>query len=297
MGPLVGGCRMGRAIAILLMGWMAVVTAEAEPARHVVTVHTTDARGSTVAIRTIIEGAGPPIGMLPSSGRDGAEDFDVVAGQLASAGHTVLRPQPRGILGSTGPMEGVSLHRSGDDVAAVIQQLGGGRAVIVGHAFGHFVARMVATDHPALVRGVVLAAAAAAHYAPDIAATPYRAGNLALPDAEGLAALRLGFFAPGHDPAVWLHGWWPTAQTMEANSRERAGVQQAEWWAAGQAPLLELIPASDPFKPRDKWGELGTAYGARVTTVVIPDASHALFPEQHGKVADAILGWVATLPP
>lgn len=253
--------------------------------------------GGDVVIETFVEGAGPAVVMLPSSGRDGAEDFDVVAARIAAAGFKVLRPQPRGIMGSRGPMTGVSLHELAGDVVMVIDRLGDGRAVIVGHAFGHFVARMAAVDHPAAVRGVVLAAAAASIWAPDIAATPYKSGNLSLPDEERLAALRLGFFAPGHDPAPWLKGWWPAAQRMEADSREKAGVKQLDWWGAGTAPLLELIPANDPFKPRDKWDELVKTYGSRVETVVISDASHSLFSEQPAAVADAIIAWVRTLPP
>jgi pimeloyl-ACP methyl ester carboxylesterase len=194
-------------------------------------------------------------------------------------------------------MHGVSLHQLANDVALVIGKLGDGRAVIVGHAFGHFVARMAAVDHPAAVRGVVLAAAAASTWPPDIAATPIKAGDLSAPEADRLAALRLGFFAPGHDPRPWLHGWWPAAQEMETNSREKAGVKQSDWWSAGTAPLLELIPASDPFKPKAFWGELKESYGERVQTVIIPDASHALFPEQPQAVADAIIAWVKTLPP
>ena len=250
-----------------------------------------------LVIETYVQGSGPAIVMLPSTGRDGAEDFDDVAARLAAAGFTVLRPQPRGAEGSKGPMTGVSLHDLADDVVLVIDRLGAGRAVIVGHAFGHFVARMAAVDHPARVRGVVLAAAAASSWPPDIAATPGIAGDLARPDAERLAALRLGFFAPGHDPGPWLKGWWPDAQRVQVNSREKAGVKQSDWWSAGTAPLLELIPADDPFKPRDKWGELAQSYGDRVTTVIIPDASHALFPEQPAAVAAAIIGWLATLPP
>lgn len=271
---------------------LGAATLRAEPVRKSEMV-----TGNGVVIETFVEGAGPTIVMLPSSGRDGAEDFDDVAARLAAAGFKVLRPQPRGALGSKGPMEGTSLHQLADDVVMVIDRLGGGRAVIVGHAFGHFVARMAAVDHPAAVRGVVLAAAAASSWAPDIARTPYVSGNLALPDAERLAALRLGFFAPGHDPAAWLHGWHPATQAMQANSREKAGVKQSDWWSAGTAPLLELIPAADPFKPREKWGELRESYGVRVTAVVIPDASHALFPEQPAAVAEAIIGWVRSLPP
>jgi pimeloyl-ACP methyl ester carboxylesterase len=123
-------------------------------------------------IETITEGTGPALVMLPSLGRDGYEDFDTVAALLAAGGLTVLRPQPRGIGGSTGSMLGTSLHDMAADIAAVIRAEGAGRAVILGHAFGHFVARMTAVDHPELVRGVVLAAAAARQYAPEIAATP-----------------------------------------------------------------------------------------------------------------------------
>jgi len=281
---------------LTLAGLLAAVTLPAGAGRAEGR-HAEMVTGGDVVIETLVEGAGPAVVMLPSSGRDGAEDFDVVAARIAAAGFKVLRPQPRGIMGSRGPMTSVSLHELAGDVVMVIDRLGDGHAVIVGHAFGHFVARMAAVDHPAAVRGVVLAAAAASSWAPDIAATPYKSGDLSLPDEERLAALRLGFFAPGHDPAPWLKGWWPAAQRMEADSREKAGVKQSDWWGAGAAPLLELIPADDPFKPRDKWDELAKTYGSRVETVVIPDASHALFPEQPAAVADAVIAWVRTLPP
>jgi pimeloyl-ACP methyl ester carboxylesterase len=282
---------------LLISALLGAATVRAETSHPGPARHSEFVEQGGVRIETFVEGSGPTIVMLPSSGRDGAEDFDGVAATLAAAGFKVLRPQPRGMLGSTGPMEGVSLHKLADDVVMVIDRLGGGRAVIVGHAFGHFVARMAAVDHPKAVRGVVLAAAAASSWAPDIAATPYKSGDLTLPDEERLVALRLGFFAPGHDPRPWLKGWWPAAQKMEADSREKSGVKQSEWWSAGTAPLLELIPANDPFKPRDKWDELKQSYGARVTTVVIPDSSHALFPEQPQAVAEAVIAWVKTLPP
>ncbi len=263
----------------------------ADPTRRTIVVPAGEA-----AIETIVQGSGPVLVMLPSLGRDGFEDFDTVAALLAAGGLTVLRPQPRGIGASTGPMQGASLHHMAADIAAVIRAEGAGRAVILGHAFGHFVARMTAVDFPPLVRGVILAAAAAKHYAPDIAATPRRAGDLAAPEAGRLAALRLGFFAPGHDPTPWLHGWHPATQRMQIDCREKQGVAQSDWWHAGTAPMLELIPAADPFKPRDKWGELRVEFGDRVQSVVIDNASHALFPEQPQAVADAILRWVASLP-
>ena len=282
----------GRALALLFLTFVLSGPANAENTMQRLMVEAGEVR-----IETVVQGAGPAIVMLPSLGRDGFEDFDDVAQRLAAAGFLVLRPQPRGIGHSAGPMEGVSLHHLAGDVAAVIARLGNGRAVIIGHAFGHFVARMTAVDHPELVRGVVLAAAAAAQYAPEIAAAPRIIGDPSQPEAERLRNLKLAFFAPGHDPVHWLTGWYPATLRMQADSREKQGIQQSDWWSAGNAAMLELIPAEDPFKPREKWGELRGQFGARVSTAVIPDASHALFPEAPGAVAEAVIGWVRTLPP
>src|SRR5204863_365240 len=114
-------------------------------------------------IEVIAEGAGPLVVLLPSRGRE-SEDYDEVAAGIARAGFRVLRPQPRGTGASSGPMTGLTLHDFAGDVAAVIAHAGGGPAVVAGHAFGNWVARMTATDHPQLVRGVIILAAAAKTY-------------------------------------------------------------------------------------------------------------------------------------
>src|SRR5947209_5967223 len=69
-----------------------------------------------VQIDTIAEGRGPLIVLLPSRGRD-SEDYDAVAAGLAREGFRVLRPQPRGMLGSKGPLKDISLHDLARDVA------------------------------------------------------------------------------------------------------------------------------------------------------------------------------------
>ena len=63
--------------------------------------------------------------LLPSSSRD-SEDFDEIAEMFAAEGFRVLRPQPRGMCGSTGPMDGLTLHDYARDVAMVIERLAGG---------------------------------------------------------------------------------------------------------------------------------------------------------------------------
>ncbi|MFX7739792.1 alpha/beta fold hydrolase, partial [Acinetobacter baumannii] len=85
----------------------------------------------------------------------------------------------------------ITLHDLAGDVAAVIRALGQGPAVVVGHAYGNWVARMTAVDHPDLVRGVVIAAAAARTFPPALSRATNRAGDTGLPEAERLEALRL----------------------------------------------------------------------------------------------------------
>ena len=66
--------------------------------------------GKDVAIETYIDGQGPCLVVLPSYGRDEGEDYDNITGQLTANGWQEIRPQPRGIAGSTGPMDGQSLR-------------------------------------------------------------------------------------------------------------------------------------------------------------------------------------------
>ena len=249
-------------------------------------------RHNDVTIDLIAEGSGPLIVMLPSRGR-GSEDYDEVADGIARAGFRVLRPQPRGVMRSTGPLAGITLHDLAADVALVIARENAGSAVIVGHAFGHFVARMTAVDHPHLVRGIVLAAAAAKSYPTELAELVGKAGDLTLTDGERLPILQWLFFAPGHDPSIWLTGWYPPAN---AGQRQASlATRQAEWWPAGVVPLLDLQAEHDPFKPREKMNELREELGDRVTIKVVKDASHALIPEQPSAVIDAVVEWVRRL--
>ena len=57
--------------------------------------------------------------------------------------------------------------------------------------------------------------------------------------------------------------------------------------------MLEVFGALDPVKPQADWRELSDAFGDRVTSVRIEDASHALFPEQPDRVAQAVLPFLA----
>jgi len=153
---------------------------------------------------------------------------------------------------------------------------------------------MTAVDHPALVRGVAIAAAASRQYDPSLRAEIDKAGDPALPESVRLAALRKAFFAPNSDPRPWLAGWHP--QIREAQRAAAAAVPQEQWWPGGVAPLLDLQAGQDPFRTGSTRQEIKNEFGDRVTIVVIPNASHALFPEHPQAVAAALTEWIGRLP-
>lgn len=283
---------------MIIIGVAAGLIAMATPAAQAERVHETIAYDN-VRIDVITEGAGPLIVLLPGRGR-GSEDFDEVAAGLAKSGFRVLRPQPRGAGQSSGPMKGLTLHDFARDTAEVISHEGGGPAVMVGHAYGSWVARMTAVDYPQLVRGVVIAAAAAKAYpagfpgAKELSEAVRKSGDPALPEAERLTYLRANFFAPGSDARVWLKGSYPAVD--ESQFEAGRATKQSEWWGGGNAPLLDLQGALDPFKPRSMMNEFPDEFGARAMVVVIPNASHALIPEQPAAVVDAIVAWIGKLP-
>ena len=231
----------------------------------------------------------PAIVLLPSSQRD-SSDFDELAQALVRAGFRVLRPQPRGMGRSSPPPPDMTLHTLAADVAQTIEHLGGGKAIVAGHAFGHFVARVTDLDHPQRVRGVVVLAGAARLIAPELQQALDLAADTTAAEATRLASLRLAFFAPGNDPSVWLAGWHP--QWRDAYRRAASIPPKSTWWPVTHAPILDLQAAEDPWRPRHTSDELRAVIGDRVTVRVIPGASHALIPERPAAVVAAIVEWV-----
>lgn len=242
-----------------------------------------------VQIDVLTDGDGPAVVMLPSSQRD-SFDFDDVAARIASAGFKVLRPQPRGMGRSRGPMEGLDLAVLARDVALSIERLGDRRAVVVGHAFGHFVARVTDLRNPELVRGVVVLGGAAREFPAGMTESLAIASDLTRPVAERIEHLRIAFFAPGNDASSWLNGWHP--ELRDVYSRAATNPPKDAWWPVSHAPLLDLQGAADPWRPEWTRHELKEQLGAKVTVRVIDNASHAMIPEQPAAVADAIVEWL-----
>lgn len=245
-------------------------------------------------------GQGPALFVLPSLGR-GPADYDHLTALLVAQGLRVLRPYPRGIGASHGPMSGLTLHDLAADVAAIIEAEALAPAAIAGHAYGNFVARTLATDRPALVRGVALVAASAGKtpdgsspFAPDVLESVYRAGDLSLSEAQRTEHLNRAFFAPGNDPSSWLEGWHAATKAMQREAQAATPVD--DFFACGRAPILDLQAELDTVAPRHLAQFLSESLGReRVTVEVIPNAGHALIPEQPEAVCRALVAWVHRL--
>jgi len=256
-------------------------------ARHRLQVELEDA-----SIDVMVDGLGPLVVLLPSSLRD-STDFDFLATLLADRGYRVLRPQPRGMGQSSPPSPQMTLDTLANDVAGVIRHFAAGPAVVVGHAFGHWVARVLDWRHPACVRGVVMLGAAAREFPPGVAEQLAIASDTALPDHVRLTALQACMFAPGNDPSSWLSGWYPQWRTAYQQAGRTPPKDQ--WYGQAHSPVLDLQGAQDVWRPRQTRMDMVQLLGDKVQVYEIQQAGHALVPEQPEAVANAILAWMAQL--
>ncbi len=267
---------------ILGLDWKAV--AQAGPQRHEIV------SAGPASLQVIVRGQGEPIVFIPSRGR-GVEDFDDLSKRLVQAGYRSILPEPRGIGGSTGPLEGITYHDLASDVAVMIQSLVGGPATIIGHAFGNRVARTLASDHPRLVkRLILLSAGGMVPRSPEIEKVTTRFWETALPREDRLTAIRRAFFATGNDARAWEEGWYFDVARAQRASDARTPLN--EWWTGGSAPILVLQGAEDVVAVPENAKRLTAEFPDRVTLVEIPKAGHAMLPEQPDQIATAILAYI-----
>lgn len=233
---------------------------------------------------------GPAMVLLPSLGR-GAGDYDAVVAYLVQAGFRCIRPQPRGIGRSRGEMAGLTLHDLAADVAAVIEAERAGRVLLVGHAFGNWVARVLVHDRPEQVRAIAILAASVTTEA-NARTRVWIDGSfdMSLTDAQRLEHLQAGYFAPGNDPRVWLAGWHPDVARMQREATI-ATTERAWLRAAERTRLLYVAAAEDAISPPPSLEALRAAMGPRAELTIVPRAGHALLPEQPAATAAALIGF------
>lgn len=238
-----------------------------------------------IAVRTL--GAGPSLVLLPGLGRS-CHDLDPFAAALVAVGYSAVLPEPRGMDGSTGRLEDITLHDLASDIAVVIETQCEQPAVVIGHAFGNRIARCLAADHPALVSLVVLLSSSGkVQPTPEIAEAIQLAQAVDTPDDIRAQAVRAAWFAPGSDIAPWLDGW--SQPVMRAYLAAAAATPLDDWWTAGAADVLIVQGLCDVSAPVGNGRLLHEEIGDRATLIELADVGHALPVEKPALVADTVV--------
>lgn len=239
-----------------------------------------------VCLEVLVRGQGPLVVLIPSLGR-GAEDFDDLAGRLATAGYRTAAINPRGIGDSAGPAAR-TLQDYAADVAEVVRFLSPGRpAVLVGHAFGNRVARATAAFAPDMVSGLILLACGGqAPIPPDAAAALRDVFDESLSADAHLTAVRTAFFAPGNDPAVWRDGWYPAVALAQQTALHATPVMS--WSGGGTVDIYIVQAEADVIAPPANAEALRATYPDRVAVATLPNAGHAILPEQPERLAELV---------
>jgi pimeloyl-ACP methyl ester carboxylesterase len=245
-------------------------------------------------IESFSQGKGETIVLLPG-GSLSVNYLADLARSLDTAGYRAVRINPRGAGASSAAADGVTLHTLADDVAGVIKKLDAGPVWIAGHAFGNRVARMLASDHPELVKGVILLAAGG-----KVAPTPEAQQALAsifdsrTSEADYLEAMK---YMVG-DPADKALAGEALKQSRAPNAGpiQRAAGMSAkltDWWApVGQVPFLILQGANDQAAPPQNGEMLKADLGDRATLVTIPGAGHLMVVTRPDVVSKEIVQFI-----
>ncbi len=283
---------MRRTFAVMIAGLIAACaqTGSLQHPERVLYVQDGDAK-----LRVFVEGSGPAIVLLPGQGR-GPRDLDALAKDLVSSGYRVVRPEPRGFGESVGPVEGLTLRDNARDVALAIEKVAAAPAIVVGLAFGNRVARMIASERPELVRGVVLIAAGGKFPPkPEVLAGLRKVQDKSLPLEERAEAARTVLYGPKTTiSATEMRLDETSATTIRAQSLAPTVPLEA-WWDGGKVPMLVLQGLYDVIAPPENGRSLKRDHPERVTLVEFADLGHSMARERPDLVVNAMVGWIAAL--
>jgi pimeloyl-ACP methyl ester carboxylesterase len=236
---------------------------------------------------------------LPGSGGD-VTRYNSLGPLLAAAGYRLIALNQRGIMGSTGELDNLTLHDYAADVAAVIDLLGVGKVHVLGWALGNRIMRVVATDFPDKVASVSLIAAGG--LAEPLTAPGELAallGDAELSESEKAQLARRTLFSPHSDEELVLEyvrglRYWNAARASQTRANRDTPV--AQWWAGGEGPMLIVQGLDDKTAPPENGNRMKAEFGDRVTLVNLEHAGHLMGMEQPRATADAIIGFLRQHP-
>ena len=216
--------------------------------------------GTRIAYEDSGSAAAPPLVLLHGLG-EGAASWAAVVPRLAER-HRVLALDLRGHGASDWPGS-YALERMRDDVVGVLDALGLGEVVLVGHSMGGVVAYLVAFAHPERVSRLVV----------EDAPPPWPRGPRALPARP-----------EGDLPFDWA---------VVAAVAEQVDDPSMRWWpplADLAVPLLVVGGGPTSTVPQDRLADVVR----RVPdgTLVTIDAGHDVHETRPEEFADAVLTWL-----
>src|SRR5215472_9368696 len=228
-------------------------------------------------------GVGAPVVLLANAGCSTGY-FD----PLVTGGFQTISINMRGVGGSSGSLDGATLHDLAGDVAGVIEAIGCGPAHLVGYAFGNRIARCLAVGQPPLVRSVTLLAAGGLIGPPTPIGTHFRNATQAkMNGSDCVTVLGARWLSPASDPKILaLVECWPAV--FIAHLATSRSVPLEYWWSAGTAPLLVIQGLDDEAAPPGNGHALHEQSGERVRVVDLPHAGHFMLLEQPDAVARAV---------
>ncbi|MEQ1913354.1 MAG: alpha/beta hydrolase [Vicinamibacterales bacterium] len=247
------------------------------------------------ALNVTAWGSGENVVLIPGAGGS-SRDYDVLGPAIAAEGFRAIAINARGVRGSTGSLDNLSLHDYAKDVARLIEQLAGGRAHILGPAVGGRIARCVAVDWPDRAATVTVVAAGGKVAAdPDARAAVDRYFDDPTITTDGLRKIaETVLLAPGSDPAPLLAARenWPAARAAVARASRETPVD--EWWLGGRSPMLVIQGLNDRVAPAANGRMLRDAAPNRVTLVELENTGHmAVFERPKEVVRAAVAFWRA----
>ena len=202
-------------------------------------------------------------------------------------------------LGASAPCgEGFTLHGYAAGLAALLREAGETPAVAVGHAYGGRVAQLLAAEHPAVVRAlVVLGNGAIFPPAPDTVKRFLGLGDRGLSREAFRASfleLLCGPRFAAEDPVraeALVEQEWRERQSRGTTRPHRKAVTETpvlDYWGRARCPTLLVYGTEDRFGTRENALDLQARLpGSRL--VWLEGAGHYLTRERPAAVAQAIL--------
>ncbi len=238
----------------------------------------------------------PTVVLIHGAAHDG-DAWLAVGRDLAVAGYTVLAPDLPGHGLSQGPALR-SIDALANWVVALLDAVGVGRALLVGHSMGALIALACAARHPQRVSRLALLGASVPMPVAD------HLLSLAANDSDAVCRLMTEYSVSKRFLLAGSggHGIWGPGMTLAIMRRSPSGVLAVDLalcndYTAGleaasqvECPALLLVGRRDRMTPRRNMAPLQSAL-TRVERIEIPDCGHALLSEQPRVVARELLSF------